>query len=505
MLNGNLTMSTVVHRAARQPAQHGTQVPYERRRPDETTLYQVIQEHVETFFAQVELETGAGLPQFVKDEFEAFLECGILAHGFLRLRCGSCPRDTLVAFSCKRRGFCPSCGARRMAETAAHLVDHVIPHVPVRQWVMSFPIPLRHLFATHPHLLSPVLRVINRAISTFLIKQAGLTHAKAQTGAVTLIQRFGSAANLNIHLHCLMLDGVYRLTDRQPVFQAVSAPTFEQLQTLLTRIIKRVMKVLTRKGALIEEAAGIPYLADTDHDVALAPLHAAACTYRIALGPRAGQKVLTWKDPAFDISSTEASDPPRGGVNRQGFSLHAGVSCGPHQRSTLERLCRYITRPALGHKRLSRTPSGEVVLQLKTPYRDGTTHVVMTPLEFLQRLAALVPRPRLHLIRFHGVLAPNAALRAQIIPREPDQVADTTKADGEPLSASTRARLSWAQLLKRIFGIDMIACSHWAGQVTLIATIEDPAVIVKSLAHLGLPTKAPPRAPAHAGPLFQTA
>ena len=105
-----------------------------------------------------------------------------------------------------------------MAETAAHLVDHVIPRVPVRQWVVSFPIPLRYLFATQPPLLSPALQVINRALSTFLIKQAGLTHSQAQTGAVTLIQRFGSAANLNIHLHCLMLDGVYRLTDGVPVF-----------------------------------------------------------------------------------------------------------------------------------------------------------------------------------------------------------------------------------------------------------------------------------------------
>jgi len=180
-----------------------TAVPYERRRPEETTLYQVVQDHLNTFLAQVEQETGTGLPQFVKDEFEAFLECGILAHGFLRLRCGDCAHEKLVAFSCKRRGFCPACGARRMAETAAHLVEQVIPHVPVRQWVVAFPIPLRHLFASQPHLLSPVLQVIHRVLSTFVIHQAGLTHAQAQTGAVTLIQRFGSAANLNIHLHCL--------------------------------------------------------------------------------------------------------------------------------------------------------------------------------------------------------------------------------------------------------------------------------------------------------------
>jgi hypothetical protein len=107
---------------------------------NQTTLYRLVQQHAATFFAQAEDAAGADLPQFIKDEFDAFLECGILAHGFLRLRCGDCGHDKLVAFSCKRRGSCPSCGARRMAQTAAHLVDHVIPHVPVRQWVLSLPI-----------------------------------------------------------------------------------------------------------------------------------------------------------------------------------------------------------------------------------------------------------------------------------------------------------------------------------------------------------------------------
>ena len=180
-----------------QPALTGSCATYERRRPEETVLYQLVAEHAETFFAQVEAETGTALPDFVKEEFETFLECGILPHGFLRVRCDQCHHEKLVAFSCKRRGICPACGARRMAETAAHLVDEVIPQVPVRQWVLSFPIPLRFLLAAHPQLLSPVLKVINRAISTFLTKQAGLKCTEAQTGAVTLIQRFGSAANLN--------------------------------------------------------------------------------------------------------------------------------------------------------------------------------------------------------------------------------------------------------------------------------------------------------------------
>ncbi|MGH8472943.1 MAG: transposase, partial [Gammaproteobacteria bacterium] len=371
----------------------GRRIHYERRRPEDTTLYRLVQEHLETFLAQVELETGAGLPEFVQEEFEAFLECGILAHGFLRLRCADCAQEKLVAFSCKRRGFCPSCGARRMAETAAHLVDHVMPRVPVRQWVLSFPIPLRLLFAAHPHLLAPVLRIVHRVIATFLIHQAGLRRTQAETGAVTLIQRFGSAANLNIHLHGLVLDGVYCTTSGVPVFQPVRAPTAAELQALLRRIIRRIMKLLTHQGYLIEEQ-GMTYLADPDPDSALGPLQAAACTYRIAFGPRAGQKVLS-------LQTVPTQGPPPASVrcvSEQGFSLHAEVRCAAHQRKKLEHLCRYITRPAVANERLTLNRAGQVVLTLKTPYRDGTTHIVMSPLEFMQRLAALVPRPRLHLI-----------------------------------------------------------------------------------------------------------
>ncbi len=102
----------------------------------------------------------------------------------------------------------------------------------------------------------------------------------------------------------------------------------------------------------MEDAPGIPYLTHPDGDPALAPLHAAACTYRIALGPRAGQKVLTWKEPSVRLASPEVPQP-KGCVSAQGFSLHADTQCGPYQRHTLERLCRYITRPALGHKRLA--------------------------------------------------------------------------------------------------------------------------------------------------------
>lgn len=378
-----------------------------------------------------------------------------------------------------------------MAQTAAHLVDHIIPRVPVRQWVLSLPIPLRYLLAAHPRLITPVLQVIHRAISTSLIKQAGLKRSEAQTGAITLIQRFGSAANLNIHLHCLVLDGVYRIQNGVAEFHSARSPTAEQLQSLLSQIIQRIMKALTRNGALIEEE-GMSYLAEMETNAALAPLQSAACTYRIALGRRAGQKVLTLK--TISTQNTQPQENKKYCVNAHGFSLHAGVRCAMNQRKELEHLCRYITHPAIANERLTLNDAGQVVLTLKTPYRDGTTHIVMSPLEFMQRLAALIPRPRLNLIRFHGVLAPNAKLRAEIIP-DGKKSKPSDANDDAPHSAAS-VRISWARLLKRVFDIDIEQCPHCGGALKIIAAILEKAAITKILDHLGLPARAPPRAPA---------
>ena len=275
----------------RQPqrAPDGAPVHYERHRPEQTTLYRLVQQHVASFIAHTEASTGSELPGFIKDEFDALLECGILAHGLLRLRCGECGHDKLLAFSCKRRAFCPSCGARRMSQTAAHLVDHVIPHVPVRQWVLSLPIPLRLLLAAQPERVTPELQVVQRVLTRHLLEQAGLKAEEGHGGAVTLIQRFGSAANLNIHLHCLVLDGVYRCGgEGVPSFVEAGAPTDDELQALLQTLITRLMKLLTRRGVLVEEM-GQTYLAEPDAEGdearTLRPLQAAAITYRIAFGP----------------------------------------------------------------------------------------------------------------------------------------------------------------------------------------------------------------------------
>ena len=122
---------------------------YVPRAPSTTVLYHVVADHLETFLASLDADPDArGLPVYVQREFYDYLQCGILAHGFLRLGCDTCTHEMLLAFSCKRRGFCPSCAGRRMAQTAAHLVAQVLPWVPTRQWVVSVPIPLRYWMAS---------------------------------------------------------------------------------------------------------------------------------------------------------------------------------------------------------------------------------------------------------------------------------------------------------------------------------------------------------------------
>src|SRR2546426_11088574 len=173
---------------------------YEPRDPSSTVLSKVIAEHFETFLVSLDEDPDAkGLPGYVQREFYDYLQCGILAHGFLRMGCDTCKKEVLLAFSCKRRGFCPACAGRRMAQTAAHLVECVIPWVPAGQWVVSVPIPLRYWMSASQELTAQVHTIIRTTIGQYYVHQAvtrGVPRDQVQPGSVTFIQRFGSALNV---------------------------------------------------------------------------------------------------------------------------------------------------------------------------------------------------------------------------------------------------------------------------------------------------------------------
>lgn len=234
------------------------------------------------------------MPRFVEREFRAFLDCGILAHGFVRVHCDDCGHDRLVAFSCKGRGFCPSCGGRRMADTAARLVDSVLPAVPVRQWVLTLPFGLRYRLAFDAELTGALLSIFVRALFASLRRRARQRqHLRfPQCGAVTFIQRFGDALNLNVHFHTIALDGVYDGDPRHRArFLVLPPPATADVEWVARRVARDLARLLVRRG-LGPDAD--PTLADPlqREDPLLTALYGASVLGRIATGGRAGQRVL---------------------------------------------------------------------------------------------------------------------------------------------------------------------------------------------------------------------
>jgi len=256
---------------------------YEPRRPEQTVLYQAVAQNFRTLESLAETE-GKPLPKHVTQEFEAFLQCGILAHGFLRVRCDDCKHERILAFSCKKRGFCSSCGGRRMAESAAHLVDEVFPKAGIRQWVLSFPMPVRFILAKNPKIQGNVLTLVHRAITGYIRKKAkkkGL-RARLQPGAVTLIQRFGGSLNLNVHYHMLFLEGGYYETQQGPRLWWIDPPTDVEIQEMTVTLALRVIRFLKKKGYFQDEGEGAVVEEETQDEL-LPELQAASVAKLIAL------------------------------------------------------------------------------------------------------------------------------------------------------------------------------------------------------------------------------
>ncbi len=184
---------------------------YRPRDAERGVLHTVVRAHLETFLREAARRAdGAGLPQFVEQEFRQFLTAASSPTASPASRCDTCALERLVPFSCKGRGFCPSCGGRRMTERAANLVDGVLPRVPVRQWALSLPHRLRYLLAWDHRLCRAVLGVFIRALLDFYHRQARRASVgDGRTGTLTVIQRFGGGLNLNVHFHTLALDGVF--------------------------------------------------------------------------------------------------------------------------------------------------------------------------------------------------------------------------------------------------------------------------------------------------------
>jgi len=331
----------------------------------------------------------------------------------------------------------------------------------VRQWVLSLPKRLRYFLHHEANLVNPVLRIFLQEVEKALLSCSSDAPAGAQLGAVTFVHRFGSALNANLHFHCCVIDGVFSTAEEvikfHPAFLTDAAIARVEQQTR-----RRVLSLFRR---------------------------------RELLSPEAVETMQAWE-------------------HNGGFSLNAEVWVPSWDRAGLERLLRYCARPVFAGERLAWIePDQRLVYHLPKPRPDGQTALYLTPLEFLDRLAALVPPPRKHRHRYHGVLAPHSPLRPAVtayagLPLDgpappatglPGHKQAPPETPAEPKRTSPAAYL-WAVLLARIYAVLPLTCPVCGAEMRLIAAVTEQEPVQRILRHIGEPALPPPVSPARSPP-----
>jgi hypothetical protein len=365
-----------------------------------------------------------------------------------------------------------------------------------------------------------VLATVNRAIARLYQKKTkvelGLTE-KMKSGAVTFIQRYGSSLNLNIHFHILVVEGVWKDSDAKELalspaakakLQSLLPPTDCDIHDMLCQLRKRITRLLEKHGHKRPSIDGGEFSANEDPgffgDTSIVDeLQSASTKSRLATGPNRGSRVRKFGQLSNTPFKVEVKGPRCFAL--EGFSLHANTFCEANEGYKLQRLIEYVARPPFANERLSLKPSGDVMLKLKRAFSDGTTHIVFSPLEFIEKLAALVPKPRVHLIRYAGAFARHAKIRPHVVGKAGAGLSESAEAvppnkDRMPSESSK----SWARLLKNVFGIDVASC-HLCGSknVKIIAAILEKNAITKILSHMQLPSDTPHVAAARAPPQVQ--
>ena len=479
---------------------------YSRRQPENTVLYKVMQQHLLTFEQRwTDEASGHTLPSFVTDELHGYMACGILGRGFAHLFCKTCHEHHVVAFSCKARAVCPSCLGRRMNEGALNLVAHVLPDVPLRQFVVTVPFPLRFPLAFDGALLGQVVRIFVDTVDGWYRRRHALRGLPpGETGAVAVIQRANSDVRLNPHVHTICLDGVYS-ADRDGkglMFHPATAPAQEDIESLVGRASKRILRFLQRRKVItLVTAPGdgeVTVVGDDtvgEKDPLLAKLLAAAAASAAPAGPANKRK------PLRIVLDSDERPVGKGTLcaQTQGFNLHAATKVAANDTQGRLALCKYVLRPPLANDHLKILDDGNVRLELKKAWSDGSTSVDLEPLAFIARLAALVPPPKRHLTRYFGVLSSHAGSRSEVVPAPTEPTPTPT---GQENPAGKSRYIQWAELLRKTFGFEIV-CSKCQAPLRLIALIKSEDIAKKILTAMHLPSEVPALHPARPPPRQQ--
>lgn len=378
---------------------------------------------------------------FVVEALEKFSECGVPRFGVVRYRCPECGYDVFLPFSCKRRGFCPWCDAKRAAIIMSDASARLLPPVPVRQWVLVVPKRLRWYLNRRPELPGLLSKIFAAEISRFITRRAGAAPAQMH-----FIQRFGGALNLHIHVHALVTDGGFIPADggKGLAFVPAPPPSPEELGEMSAAVRKKSLRRFLRMGAVQEEAATM---------------------------------LLSWQN---------------------GFSIHSEVAVRGEDREGLERLVYYCARPALSPARLEYSEKAGIVIY-RTEKREGyPPMLVMSPVEFLRRWGLLMPPAHRNMVHYYGALAPRSPLRKLLVATTEKAAAELSRK--KKVSAVKEGMLkkarSWAACLARIFEIYPLICPNCKIELKPVAVILADKELVRLLSHLGLPDELPKMKPA---------
>ncbi len=381
------------------------------------------------------------------DALERFTECGVLRYGAVRYRCPECGHDVFVAFSCKRRGVCPSCDAKRSAVITAAALDRLLPPARYRQWVLVIPKRLRYFLNTRPDLPGYLSKLLAREVDKFMRRRAPGVPAQLH-----FIQRFGGALNLHVHVHAVVSDGAFSIKDRagrrELVFIPATSPDDAELAGIVNSIRRKLLRRLRDTGCLPAVAA---------------------------------QEMLGWENT--------------------GFSLHKDVVIEPRDRRGLGRLVRYCSRPALSPERLTYSAKARLAVYRTEPRPGQPAALVMDPLEFLRRWGLLLPPAHRNLVHYYGALAPRSPLRRALTAKAEEEAGK--KRNEEESAEKLRKRASsWAACLARVFEVFPLMCPNCGIELKPVAAIFDDAELVRLLTRFGLPTEFPKYRPAPALPQY---
>lgn len=391
-------------------------------------------------------------PVTILPDVNAYLDCGNIRRNKATLECTECSIQREFPLSCKRRNFCEACGVRRQRDRGGFLREQVIGDTPMRLWTTTLPHPARTVLGGEPALTTAVLDVVLRRITRYI--RLSLKHAHdiksvriIHTGAVTIIQRVGTDLDGNVHFHSLFTNGgfVQLRTDDGLKFLELPTPTDEEIAGIAWDIAKGVRQELWRANLWDD------VVTDDKRMVT-------------------GRFVSRDKDAKlYRFTGVAANGAPRPkGVGAVNVDVSPPIGRGDH--ANLARILAYMLAPAIRDKQLT-VRGDSVLLELKRERTDGTTHREYKLDPFLDRLAFMVPPRYANLIRFHGVYAPNAALRAAVVPepRETSSAAPVPSTD----EGVEDDHLAWAELRTHSFAEDMMRCPNCGGRLKLVALVSD--------------------------------